>query len=84
MIGKGAAIPEFIDRITEAADGPARRDLDVLLERLRQDHPTPTADRQRRHGVLRRGAAPGAASTSTPSRCAPTSTSPRCAPACST
>ncbi len=39
MIGKGDAIPEFIDRITEAADGPGRRDMAVLLDRLQQDHP---------------------------------------------
>jgi thimet oligopeptidase len=39
MIGKGSAIPEFIDRITEASDTAARRDVDVLLQRLRQDHP---------------------------------------------
>lgn len=43
MIGKGAAIPEFIERITEASDAAARRDLDVLLRRLRQDHPELTA-----------------------------------------
>ena len=42
MIGKGPAIPEFIDRITEAADGPMRRDLDVLLARFRQDVPDAT------------------------------------------
>ena len=39
MIGKGSAIPEFIDRITEASDAAARRDVDVLLQRLRRDHP---------------------------------------------
>jgi thimet oligopeptidase len=39
MIGKGSAIPEFIDRITEASDAAARRDVDVLLRRLQQDHP---------------------------------------------
>lgn len=39
MIGKGDAIPEFIDKITDAADASARRDYDVLLARLRQDHP---------------------------------------------
>jgi thimet oligopeptidase len=39
MIKKGAAIPEFIDRIAEAATEPARRDLDVLLARFRQDLP---------------------------------------------
>jgi thimet oligopeptidase len=39
MIGKGSAIPEFIDRITEVSEAAARRDVAVLLERLRQDHP---------------------------------------------
>ena len=43
MIKKGSAIPEFIDRIADAAEGPARRDLDVLLERYRQDVPDGTA-----------------------------------------
>ena len=31
MIGTGAAIPAFVDRITETSDGAARRDVDVLL-----------------------------------------------------
>jgi len=39
MIGEGPAIPEFIDKIAEAADEPMRRDLEVLLERFRQDVP---------------------------------------------
>ncbi|MHB8275984.1 MAG: M3 family metallopeptidase, partial [Dermatophilaceae bacterium] len=39
MIGRGAAIGEFIDQITEAADESGRRDLAVLLERLRADRP---------------------------------------------
>jgi thimet oligopeptidase len=43
MIGKGSAIPEFIDRITEVSDTAARRDVDVLLQRLRQDHPDLTS-----------------------------------------
>ncbi|MCU1676181.1 MAG: Thimet oligopeptidase, partial [Frankiales bacterium] len=43
MIGTGPAIPEFIDRITEAADAPMRRDLEVLMARLRQDVPDATA-----------------------------------------
>ena len=63
MIGKGPAIPEFIDRIADAADGPMRRDLDLLLERYRRDVPgadsITTADslyyeelvRQERHDV---------------------------------
>jgi thimet oligopeptidase len=43
MIKKGSAIPEFIDRIAEAADGPMRRDLGLLLERYRRDVPAATA-----------------------------------------
>jgi thimet oligopeptidase len=39
MIKKGPAIPEFIDKITAAAEEPMRRDLEVLLERFRQDVP---------------------------------------------
>ncbi len=42
MIGKGAAIPEFIDRISEAAEESGRRDMSLLLERVRQDHPEVT------------------------------------------
>ncbi|RYU13077.1 M3 family metallopeptidase [Nocardioides iriomotensis] len=43
MIGKGSAIPEFIDRIADAAEAPGRRDVAVLLARLQQDHPDATA-----------------------------------------
>ncbi len=43
MIGKGDAIPEFIDRIAEVSERSARRDYDVLLARLRQDHPDATS-----------------------------------------
>jgi thimet oligopeptidase len=39
MIGKGSAIPEFIDRISEAAEESGRRDMAVLLSRVQQDHP---------------------------------------------
>ncbi|HET7682788.1 MAG TPA: M3 family metallopeptidase [Marmoricola sp.] len=39
MIGKGAAIPEFVDRIAELSASAASRDYDVLLARLQQDHP---------------------------------------------
>jgi thimet oligopeptidase len=39
MIGEGPAIPAFIDRIAEAAAAPMERDLAVLLERYRVDHP---------------------------------------------
>ncbi|GAB3775243.1 thimet oligopeptidase [Nocardioides ginsengisegetis] len=39
MIKEGPAIPAFIDRIADAAAEPARRDLDVLLARFRQDVP---------------------------------------------
>ncbi len=39
MIGRGAAIPAFIDQIAAAALEPGQRDLAVLLERVRQDRP---------------------------------------------
>ena len=39
MIKRGAAIPEFIDRIAAAAEEPMRRDLEPLLERYRRDVP---------------------------------------------
>jgi thimet oligopeptidase len=39
MVGSGAAIAEFVERIAEAARPRADRDVAVLLERLRQDHP---------------------------------------------
>ncbi len=42
MIGKGPAIPEFIDRIAAAAEEPMRRDLEALLERYRRDVPDAT------------------------------------------
>jgi thimet oligopeptidase len=42
MIGTGPAIPEFIDKITAAAQGPMEADLAVLLERYRQDYPDAT------------------------------------------
>ncbi len=42
MIGDGAAIPAFIDRISAAAAGPAERDLTVVLARLCQDRPEAT------------------------------------------
>jgi thimet oligopeptidase len=39
MIGKGDAIPEFYDRLADVAEPRGRADLDLLLERLQQDHP---------------------------------------------
>jgi thimet oligopeptidase len=39
MIGKGDAIPEFYDRLAGIAEPRARADVDLLLERLQQDHP---------------------------------------------
>ncbi|MEQ6902177.1 M3 family metallopeptidase [Nocardioides sp. YIM 152588] len=39
MIGTGDAIPAFIDKIADAAQGPLERDLAVLLERYRADFP---------------------------------------------
>lgn len=43
MIKTGPAIPEFIDKIAAAAEEPMRRDLEILLERFRQDHPDATS-----------------------------------------
>ncbi|HET9996881.1 MAG TPA: M3 family metallopeptidase [Nocardioides sp.] len=43
MIGKGSAIPEFIERIAEVSQESAERDRDILLARLRVDHPDATA-----------------------------------------
>jgi thimet oligopeptidase len=43
MIGSGAAISAFVDRITEASTAAARRDVEVLLRRLQRDHPEATA-----------------------------------------
>lgn len=43
MIGSGAAIPEFIDRIAAAAEEPMARDLALLLDRYRRDVPDATA-----------------------------------------
>ena len=43
MIKEGPAIPEFIDRIAEAAEAPMQRDLALLLERYRRDVPDATA-----------------------------------------
>ncbi|MGN6576486.1 MAG: M3 family metallopeptidase [Nocardioides sp.] len=58
MIGKGSAIPEFIDRIAELSDAAAHRDLDVVLRRVQQDHPevseVTTIDRMFYTEVLRR------------------------------
>ena len=39
MIGSGPAIGEFIDKIADAAESAAHRDYEVLLARLRADHP---------------------------------------------
>ncbi len=39
MIGDGAAIADFVDRITELSGQSALRDRQVLLDRLRQDRP---------------------------------------------
>jgi thimet oligopeptidase len=39
MIGKGDAIGEFITEIAEVSEASGRRDIAVLTERLRQDHP---------------------------------------------
>ena len=42
MIGSGSAIAEFIDRIADAAGDAAMRDRQVVLDRLRVDHPDAT------------------------------------------
>jgi thimet oligopeptidase len=42
MIGKGSAIGEFVDRITELSTESAARDKGVLLERMREDVPAAT------------------------------------------
>ena len=84
MIGAGAEIAEFIDRIADVADAPAHRDLDVLLERVRHDQPDASGVSTADHSLLQRAGAVASSSTSTPRRCAPTSTSTRCAPGCST
>ncbi len=42
MIGSGTAIPEFIDRVTQAAEESGLRDRQVLLDRMRQDDPDAT------------------------------------------
>jgi thimet oligopeptidase len=42
MIGSGAAIPEFIDKIAAAATAPMEADLAVLLKRFGVDHPDAT------------------------------------------
>jgi thimet oligopeptidase len=58
MIGEGPAIPAFIDKIAAAAEGPMGRDLAVLLERYRQDHPdadrVPLADASYYEEVVRK------------------------------
>lgn len=43
MIGRGAAIGEFIDRIAALAEAPGKRDIGILLARAQQDDPTKTA-----------------------------------------
>ena len=40
--GSGAAIPEFVDRITALAQDRAERDIATLLARVRQDRPEAT------------------------------------------
>lgn len=39
MIGEGKEIRTFIDKITDAADERAHADKQILLDRLRRDHP---------------------------------------------
>ncbi|HET7474757.1 MAG TPA: M3 family metallopeptidase [Dermatophilaceae bacterium] len=42
MIGSGAAVAEFVDRIAEVAAAPGQRDLQVLVDRKRRDDPDAT------------------------------------------
>jgi thimet oligopeptidase len=42
MIGTGQAIAEFVERLADAAEPAARRDLATLLERRRRDEPDAT------------------------------------------
>lgn len=42
MIGNGAAVVEFIDQVSAAAEESGRRDVALLLERLQQDRPDAT------------------------------------------
>ena len=42
MIGKGSAIGEFIERITELSTASAERDKQALLDRMRHDRPDAT------------------------------------------
>lgn len=42
MIGDGAAIIEFIDKISAAAEESGKRDRDIVLARLQQDRPEAT------------------------------------------
>ena len=68
MIGKGSAIPEFIDRIADVALESGERDRAVLLARLQQDHPEADRDRRGRLPVLRRGGPQGAVRRRRPGR----------------
>ena len=43
MIGSSAAVAEFIERISDAAEASGRRDAEVLLERRRRDEPDATS-----------------------------------------
>ena len=61
MIEKGPAIPEFIDRIAQAAQGPMERDLAVVMERFRQDVPDADSIDVGRLRLLRGAGAQGAA-----------------------
>ena len=84
MIGKGSAIPEFVDRIADAAEPRGRADLDAAAAPGAAGPPR----RCRRSAGSTRTSTPrcsaARSTTSTPSRCAATSTSPRSAPGCST
>ena len=84
MIEKGPAIPEFIDRIAQAAQGPMERDLAVMLERYRAGRARRRGDRRAPTRPTTRSWSARSSTTSTPSWCAPTSPSRRCGRGCST
>ncbi|HEX3336612.1 MAG TPA: M3 family metallopeptidase, partial [Jatrophihabitans sp.] len=45
MVGTAEAIGDFIEKLADASDEAARRDLDVVMQRLRRDEPdAPTFD----------------------------------------
>ena len=76
MIETGPAIPEFIDRIADAALGAGGATAQVLLDRMREDDPEPRPSTRADSSTTRSWSA-RSSTTSTPSWCAPTSPSPQ-------